>query len=342
MQRTTRDSNLELLRIIAMLMIIALHQNGTSNALSALSADSGNYYVTNAIEAISICSVNCFVLLSGYFMVRKDTAPVKKCLRLILDVAFWGCFGLLLNYVVFGKSPAIKELIVAIVPYIKGNRWFVRDYIILTLLSPFINQCLVRLSKRNYQILIALLIAIFSLWPSFFPNPPIDDHGYSCVHFVQMYIIAGYLKLHWNTHVKTSVSLLCFVGATGITFLSAIHGLGYAYAYNYTFTILSSVCLFMAFKGVQMQSRVINILASNTFDVFLIHTTAFFADLVYVRVFHVDTALYGSTIPYLLGLLVCPPIFYLSSSVLAVAKNWIFNKTIYPIVDKLPLKDYKI
>ena len=98
----------------------------------------------------------------------------------------------------------------------------------------------------------------------------------------------------------------------------------------------------MAFKGVQMQSRVINILASNTFDVFLIHTTAFFADLVYVRVFHVDTALYGSTIPYLLGLLVCPPIFYLSSSVLAVAKNWIFNKTIYPIVDKLPLKDYKI
>lgn len=91
-----------------------------------------------------------------------------------------------------------------------------------------------------------------------------------------------------------------------------------------------------------MQSRAINFLASNTFDVFLIHTTPFFAELVFARIFHVDTTLYGATIPYLFGLLACPPIFYLSSSVLAIVKNWIFSKTVYPMISKLPLKDYRI
>lgn len=36
MTKTRRESNLELLRIIAMVFIIALHQNSQANALSAI------------------------------------------------------------------------------------------------------------------------------------------------------------------------------------------------------------------------------------------------------------------------------------------------------------------
>lgn len=340
--KTIRDSNLELLRIIAMMMIIALHQNGSANALTQLPAGQANFYIANAVESLSICSVNCFVLLSGYFMIKKNAAPVKKCVHLMVDIAFWGGVGCLLNLLVFGERATFKELIVAMIPLIKGNRWFVRDFIILMLLSPFLNNCLTRLSKRNYRLLIAVVLTFFSLWPSFFPNPPIDDYGFSCVHFVQLYVIAGYLRLHWETNAKPRTYILCFFGSSVVIFISAIYGNGYAYAYNYIFTIISSVCLFMIFKGFRLQIPAINFLASGAFDVFLIHTTPFFADLIYVRLFHVDTSLYGAALPYLIGLLVCPPIFYLFSSALATAKSWLFSKTVDPLIERLPIKNYSL
>lgn len=342
MPKTTRDSNLELFRIVAMLMVIACHQNKASMALTELANDQTNFIIANAVEAIGICSVNCFVLLSGYFMVTKNTAPVKKCIHLLVEIAFWGTLGCCLNLIVWGKQSTLKEIIVAIIPFIKGNRWFVRDYIILMLLAPFINSCLIRLSKRNYQILIIVLLTLFSVWPSFFPNPPIDDYGYSCVQFIQMYVIAGYLRLHWNINVKPITYSLCFLGATGAVFLSAVYGRSYAYAHNYIFTIISSVCLFMIFKKLPMKAPAINCLATYAFDVYLIHTIPFFEDLVYVRLFHVDTSLYGAAMPYLVGLLICPPFFYLCSSAIAIAKNWIFSKTVDPLIERLPFEDYSI
>lgn len=253
-----------------------------------------------------------------------------------------GGVGCLLNLLVHGERSSLKELIAALIPFIKGNRWFVRDFIILMLLSPFINSGLTKLSKQNYRILIAVLLAFFSLWPSFFPNPPIDDYGFSCVHFIQLYVIAGYLRLHWEAYAKPITYVLCFFCSVAAVFISAIYGHGYAYAYNYIFTIISSVCLFMIFKGFRLQIPAINFLAAGAFDVFLIHTTPFFADLVYVRLFHVDTSLYGAALPYLLGLLVCPPSFYLFSSVIAIAKNWLFSKTVDPLIERLPLKNYSM
>lgn len=47
MTRKNRTSNLELLRIAAMIMIIALHQNGMANALATLAPNTENYFIAN-------------------------------------------------------------------------------------------------------------------------------------------------------------------------------------------------------------------------------------------------------------------------------------------------------
>lgn len=342
MKTKLRASNLELLRIVSMMMIILLHQNGMVNALTSLNPGEMNYYLTHMAEAVSICSVNCFVLLSGYFMVGKREAPVKKCVHLLVDVAFWGLLGYGCAFLLWGKTVGIKELIVAIVPYIKGQRWFVRDYIILVLLAPFINICLNRLSKRQYQTLMLLFLLVFSVWPSFIPNPPIDDYGFSCVHFVQLYIIAGYLKLHMDETPKKAVCAACYLGSVVLIFCSALKGMGYAYAYNYPFVMTAAVSLFLFFRGLKIQSAAINVLAAGAFDVFMIHTTSFFADLVYVKMFHVDTAWKGDSILYLAGLVLCPLVFYLFSAVLAAAKRGLFRISVDRWLEWLPIKNYRV
>lgn len=342
MKAKQRISNMELLRIIAMMMIISLHQNGTVDALASLKPGGTNYYLSHIAESFSICAVNCYVLISGYFMIGKREAPVKKCLHLLVDVAFWGLLGYGCAFLLWGETAGIKEIVVAILPYIKGQRWFVRDYIILVLLAPFLNVCLNRLSKYQYRILVALLLLIFSVWPSFFPNPPIDDYGFSCVHFIHLYVLAGYLKLHMCQVPKKIVCVACYLGSVILIYGSALQGVGYAYAYNYLFVMTASVSMFLFFRGLTIQSTVINVLAAGVFDVFMIHTTGFFADLVYIKIFHADTALQGDGIPYLVGLISCPLVFYLFSIVLATVKRGLFRVSMDKWLERLHIENYSV
>lgn len=342
MGKKVRSSNFELLRILSMMMVIALHQNGMVNALAVLTPGSTNYYLAHAAEAISICSVDCFVLLSGYFMITQKETKLKKCLSLLVDVAFWGLLGYAMAFILWGERVGIKAIIIAILPYIKGGRWFVRDYVILMLLAPFLNTCLTRISKQSYRILLVVQLLLFSVWPSFLPNPPIDDYGYGFVHFIFLYSIAGYLRLHATKQRKIITYIGVFIGSVVLIFLSNLAGMAYAFAYNYVFVISAAVSLLLLFRGMQIQAKWINWLAACSFDAFVIHTTGFFASLIYIRLFHLDTLMQGNSLWYLLGLLICPPVFYLFCAVLSQIKQAVFRCTVDRWINRLPLYSYRV
>lgn len=62
-----RDHGLDLLRIISMLMVVTLHFYNHGGVLNTLTQGTANWYFGRLIYALSNVSVNCFVLLSGYF-----------------------------------------------------------------------------------------------------------------------------------------------------------------------------------------------------------------------------------------------------------------------------------
>ena len=64
-----RDTSLDLLRIISMIMVVCLHTVGWGGLVEgALIPGTGNWYLGNAMQALSLQAVNCFVLISGYFL----------------------------------------------------------------------------------------------------------------------------------------------------------------------------------------------------------------------------------------------------------------------------------
>ena len=63
-----RDASLDLLRIISMMMVVCLHTVGWGGLVDgALIPGTANWYLGNAMQALSLQAVNCFVLISGYF-----------------------------------------------------------------------------------------------------------------------------------------------------------------------------------------------------------------------------------------------------------------------------------
>ena len=67
-KRRDRESNIELLRILAMFGVIILHYNNPSiGGLSFVKYGSLNYWFLNIAESIFVCAVNLFMIISAYF-----------------------------------------------------------------------------------------------------------------------------------------------------------------------------------------------------------------------------------------------------------------------------------
>ena len=102
----TRMMNLELLRCIAMMMVVALHFLGKGGLLGDLSQK--NLGVTEmvawALESFCIVAVNVYMLISGYFLCQSGF-KLSRLFQLLMQIWFYSVvFGLL--GAVFGMVPA--------------------------------------------------------------------------------------------------------------------------------------------------------------------------------------------------------------------------------------------
>ncbi len=88
-QTQKRNPSFELLRIIAMLMIITLHFNTHSDALLQLGLPArGSQIFAAVIQAFCIPGVNTYILISGYFLSKGKVKP-SRILQLICQVYFY-------------------------------------------------------------------------------------------------------------------------------------------------------------------------------------------------------------------------------------------------------------
>lgn len=337
MKHKERQSNIELLRILAMLMIIDVHYFAACNAGAHVITGSGNWLVFQIMESLGICGVDLFILFTGYFSLRQDSIKIRKIVDLLVQVAFWGGLGFLLCMIADWKPFDLKALIKIMFPLLFGGRWFVKAYIVLLCLIPFINRALRSISRKSYQIILAIFALLFSIWPSFLPSPPLDDYGYGFVHFVFMYLIGGYLQMFGTKLPRKGLCLAGYVVSAGIVTASSMLGQGYHWAYNYVFVITEAVSLFMLFVQIKLHAGWINSLATCAFGVFLIHTDGFFSVLVYERMLHCTELMAGSPLLFLGSALCSMPVFYLIGFILESIRKKAFSVTVDCMLDHIPV-----
>ena len=147
-QRTNRDSSMELVRILSISMVLFVHY--IARVRIVLPTNTFNYLVNEFFSAFTIIGVNCFVLLSGYFGIHSKGLKLRRIINLLLTIAFWSGGGYLLGVLTKTISFDVKDFIVSLAPYIKGGLWFIRVYIVLELIAPFLNISLRRFTQKQY------------------------------------------------------------------------------------------------------------------------------------------------------------------------------------------------
>ena len=122
----TRNSNIELLRILSIIGVIILHYNYElyGGAFSYVTPHSINEFILYLLEYSNIVAVDIFVLISGYFLSQNNSRSIIKPLKLIVQVIFIAAVFYLFDRIVFNTT--------SVVDFINrwcGIYWFVGIYI---------------------------------------------------------------------------------------------------------------------------------------------------------------------------------------------------------------------
>lgn len=281
-----RDSNIELMRIVMMILIIAHHYvvNSGITELYDFSNITNNMFFLQGIGAFGKTMINCFILITGYFSI-KGKFSFKKVIRLYLEIKFYK----IVIYTIFIASGidtfSIKGFIKAIFNVIYGvNIGFPATFFLLYLLTPFINGLIKKLNKKQYSVLLGILLFYFTIISTFsLANNTFNEISW----YIVVYLIGAFIRLYPSKYDKSTkiwsistiiciiISIISILGIDVINHKFNVTVNPYYFMENAhkLLAVLTSISLFMLFKNINIKSnKVINTIASTTFGVLLIHT----------------------------------------------------------------------
>ena len=292
MTKKQRNANLDLLRIVSMLLIVFLHSIDHSGVLeNAAGCGGAMYFYVRFTYALCQVCVNIYVMLSGYFMVTSRFR-LQKLVQLWMEAAFYS-FTLKLLFMLTGQDAfSIVSLVSCFVPILTGRYWFLTIYVGMYLVSPFLNTLIRAMDKRQHTLLNVVLFAIMSVWVSVHPSIAgmNSGGGWGLAWFVTLYLAASWLRLYYTPDHKPLPWFAGFVmipAGMALAFCLGVWGYlpgiaatvaGHWYRYDSAPVYVMTMCLFVGFLNVRIPwpgfSRAIVRVAPLTLGVYLIHAHA--------------------------------------------------------------------
>lgn len=289
-----RMANLELLRLVSMLLVVVLHFLGKGGGLRALTEEQlgAAGYLAWDMEALAIVAVNVYMLMTGYFLI-ESSFKVKRLLQLLLQVWFYS-IGIGLIAAAFGYLPeggfGIHYLLMLIFPISMNHYWFMTAYVFMYVFTPLISAGIRRLNKKQLQLMIAILVLCFSVVKSLAPGRlEADMQGYDCIWYLCVFVIAAYIRLYGIPFFKNKgrslfaylLSAACIVAVTMALRLVYLQTgslgtmLTVCYNYNHILVLAASVAFFYLFYHIRLKegvlSRFVCRIAPYTLGVYLWH-----------------------------------------------------------------------
>ena len=287
--KDVRESGFELLRILAMLGVMALHA-GFYGDVPAVSESEGWLvpWFRCIMHAFEVVSVNVFVLISGYFGIRTR---VRGVLNFAWQIVFWRVVAVLMLAVFWSASPSTMTsyvpwmgLDVESIGFSFGG-WFVGAYLGLMLIAPVLNAYAESCETKRLGLYVLLFLAVEVVCDWLLPSLNFFKGGYTPFAFIGLYLGGRYLKRNDAVDVSCRVAGLLFlavaISAGTAMAIAVVFGgsmpilrnrLMYA-AYGYTSptTLACSFLSIMYFKHVRFTSRIVNWLAASAFGTYLFH-----------------------------------------------------------------------
>lgn len=290
-----RIVSIEVLRILAMAMVVTLHFLSKGNYLPEAGEPLGAVgYLAWMLESLSIFAVNIYVLISAYFM-TESKFRTGRLLSLWLQVEFYSL--LIFGVLVLSGRVSLAELsthdkLMFLLPISMEHYWFLSAYMVMFLLAPFLNAAVHHMNQKQHGILLCFLVFVFSGLKSLLPvQIELPGEGYDALWFLVLYLIGAYLRLYdLSFFKKRSRAVIGYFLAAVAVFTEYMmlrrlyessgrleRLVSVSMEYNHLFVLAGAVCLFLAFVPTEPSLRegkgakIICTLSPFTLGVYLLH-----------------------------------------------------------------------
>ena len=279
---------------MSMLFVIIMHFLGHGKILEKATFNTIDYYVYWLFRALAYPCVNCFVILSGYYM-TKSRIKISKIFRLEFQVIFYSVVLWGISIFVGSRSFSSKEFLYSVTPVSSSGYWYVTTYILLLVISPFLNYAIEFLSRKAFLISISFLLFYTSVIPTFlYWSRNYISKGRDLLWFIVLYLLAGYIR-KYDIKCKKKMCLIIYGGSSILMILSNavignitlklfgnVKATDFFYANNSIVILVGSVALFLFFKDIKIkQCLVFNqvvCISAASFGTYLFHENIFFRD----------------------------------------------------------------
>lgn len=270
-----RVFGMDLLRVMAMLMVVMLHVLFHGGVINATPRHSVRGMLLWLFWAENYCAVDLFVLASGWLLAAKRFHPARI---------------LTLGVQVYFTSLAIR--IVAGLCYHVSLRWnsffsdywFWNSYFILVLLSPIVNAGLQALLTQWSRTRLWALLVVLAFLMTGLPVRGIDN-GYGPLWLLVPYLAGATVRMTSNRNLSKRIKfvlplLALFLPVVGVVvrFLCWKTGVEtpfflHPYRYHSPLVLATGVCWLLFFSNLHLQSipGILRLASATSFGVYLIH-----------------------------------------------------------------------
>ena len=315
-----RQSNIELLRILAMLLVLVVHANFFSLGKPTYEetvAQPMSSFLRFFVQSLSVFCVNVFVLISGWFGIRPK---VKSMGGFLFQCLF---FGVLIHalMLLLGKVPFTRLGLTNCI-LITNVNWFVIVYLLLCLFAPMLNDFVERYNERTLRNVIIAFYGFQTVYAWLTGSASSSLNQYSALSLMGLYLLARYVRLYPSFLTMRSKTFDLLVVASivivdaAVVFIGArfnITKLDMLFSYISPTVVVSALYLLLYFTKIQFYSKFVNWVAASSFAAFLLHMHLDIVDIYYRSVIQTIYAQFQG-----LTVLVLISIYILSIFIIAI------------------------
>ena len=360
-RRSERESGIELLKIIAIVLIVLNHliQSLTEVNINmpfsdyVLDTSLSTTHATTlllAILRISGCLGNdIFVVCSAWFFLNSKASSKKKVVFLVLDIWAVSVLIFAITYLCgcdLNRDNTLKQFF----PTSNANNWFLTCYILFYLLHPFLNKIIYELKKQTMLITTFMLVLLYSLIHFFRPwffNWTIF-YMTDLVVWIMIYFVVAYMKLYAAdaaASIKINIISL-FVGLTGQAMCTCTINLmglkwdifnGKLLYFNYggsPFVILTALAALNLVRHMTFRNKFINYISGLSLLIYLIHENVIIAYQYrpYIFIYIYQHFGYSHILLWLFAVLAA---YFIASVIAAFIYRQTIERLVRPVSDKV-------
>lgn len=283
MQGTSQERKvgIDCLKLLATVFVIMLHVDGYIAQGKETIVNSNFEFAYIILETLAYPAIHIFVLCGAFLMSRKKI-PIKQYVYIYGTTLTITLIGFIAAFFVSGSSINAVSVMNCMFPFSFRAYGYVSTYLILMLLSPFLDKLTVHLDNTQFRRLLFVGIVPVVIMPTVLEG--VWESSYFGL-FIWLYLVAGYAKKFPERFFRAGRGLAVWGGCVTALILSfylfkqvsifEILNRGnqqYFYHYNSIFVIGMAIGLFMAVGNLEVKpKKILSVLSGFSLVIYEFH-----------------------------------------------------------------------